>query len=64
MGQTLVVQSRASASKPWTTVKTVEKVVTDADGAYGITLTPTVSAFYRVVWTAVATSPIRSVAVQ
>ncbi len=62
-GATLVVQSRASASKPWTTVAP-PKPVTDAKGAYSITLTPDASAFYRVVWTAVATSPTRSVAVQ
>ena len=60
-GQTLVVQRRANASKPWTTVG---KAVTGADGAYSVTLTPTASASYRVVWTSVATSPVRSVAVQ
>ncbi len=42
----------------------MEKAVTNADGAYSITLTPAASAFYRVAWTAVATSPVRSVAVQ
>jgi hypothetical protein len=60
-GATLVVQSRTSASGPWTTVG---KPDTDVDGAYSITLTPSASAFYRVVWTAVATSPVRWVAVQ
>ena len=59
--QKLVVQTRRSASKPWITVK---KPVTDAAGAYSITLTPSKSAFFRVVWTAVAKSPVRWVAVQ
>ena len=53
-GKTLLVQSH-TAGKPWAKLRTAQS---DALGSYAVTIRPTRSAYYRVVWTAVATSPV------
>ncbi len=58
IGAKSLVLQRRTAGSSWTKLTTAK---TDAQGFYAVTIKPARSASYRIVWTGVVTSPVRSI---